>query len=403
MLIAVCSAVKDVKEEPQEEEVEDEGLAGFLLEQGLGDQVPFHEYASQLAAAMTLEDEDYSPNSSCLLPSDSDYASQLAAAMKMEDDALPVPLGNLPMKEEVEPVAQEVVVDSDQEPEELEHADSLLAHLLMFGLGDLVEQPHSQWLPSLNRQFRKKSLSCHPDHGHDGEEFEMLRAGKEWLAEQLASWASIFDTFGKASCLCSRCLALYQRRERCRHCLGTSRKNPHTCALSKVSSYFARYHKDLLAAFFELIGHGVAEAEAKMVVIGRQRVLEVQEATERSLQLKKRKHEELEAQTKFDQALAKELKSAVHRVTESFKKDNPQVALEGSGVRPVPLDDVQTAGGALGSGALPSLVPAALHTCIVAWCIVLCCRTWPIWSCRNLVRHADQRTLNPNISLGNPA
>ena len=61
-----------------------------MLEQGLGDQVPFHEYASQLAAAMTLEDEDYSPNSSCLLPSDSDYASQLAAAMKLEDDALPV-------------------------------------------------------------------------------------------------------------------------------------------------------------------------------------------------------------------------------------------------------------------------------------------------------------------------
>ena len=38
--------------------------------------------------------------------------------------------------------------------------------------------------------------------------------------------------------------------------------------------------------------------------------------------------------------------------------------------------------------SLPSLVPAALHTRIFAWCIVLCLRTWPIWSCRNLVRHA---------------
>ena len=57
--------------------------------------------------------------------------------------------------------------------------------------------------------------------------------------------------------------------------------------------------------------------------------------------------------------------------------------------------------------ALPNLVvlPAVLRasgtaTRLVAWCIVLCFRTWPTWSCRNLVRHADQRTLNPNTPRG---
>lgn len=75
-------------------------------------------------------------------------------------------------------------------------------------------------------------------------------------------------------CYCSICLEFFQRRiSQCSLCLGTPKKNQghnQKCGLSKVSSYFMRYHKEPASRgqWYCLISHGSSEEEARMTIQG---------------------------------------------------------------------------------------------------------------------------------------